>query len=204
MHDFTYNRAKKLNTFYRKIKSIQESQKSINMSEFAEVTECVICYESIGSKNCCITECGHQFCFKCIATSMQYNNACPYCRASLVEMPYGDDESDGDDEEDSEDDESDEEEEEEVDEATPEEIAAALQEKGFTMVDLITCITGRCSKSRPANISAVDHMISTDNRIWDIVNDLDAEAKERGEMMNEEIHSMAVALGTKPTKTATA
>ena len=174
------------------------------MSEFAEVTECVICYESIGSKNCCITECGHQFCFKCIATSMQYNNACPYCRASLVEMPYGDDEEDDDDEEDSEDDESDEEEEEEVDEATPEEIAAALQEKGFTMVDLITCITGRCSKSRPADISAVDHMISIDNRVWDIVNDLDSEAKERGDMMNEEIHSMAVALGTKPTKTATA
>lgn len=176
------------------------------MSEFAEVTECVICYESIGSKNCCITECGHQFCFKCIATSMQCynNNSCPYCRASLVEMPEGDDESDGDDEEDSEDDESDEEEEEEVDEATPEEIAAALQEKGFTMVDLITCITGRCSKSRPADISAVDHMISIDNRVWDIVNDLDSEAKERGDMMNEEIHSMAVALGTKPTKTATA
>jgi hypothetical protein len=113
-------------------------------------------------------------------------------------MPYGDDE------EDSADDESDDEEEEEVDEATPEEIAAVLQEKGFTMADLITCITGRCSKSRPANISAVDHMVSTDNSIWDIVNDLDAEAKERGEMMNEEIRAMAVALGTKPTKTATA
>ncbi len=168
--------------------------------EVAEVAECIICYESIGSKNCCTTDCGHQFCFKCIATSMQYNNSCPYCRASLVEMPEGDD-----DEyvaEDSEDDESEEEEseEEEQDEATPEEIAAVLQEKGFTMVDLITCITGRCSKSRPANISAVDHMVSIDNSIWDIVNDLDAEAKERGDMMNEEIHSMAVALGTRPTK----
>ena len=119
-------------------------------------------------------------------------------------MPYGDDESDGDDEEDSEDDESDEEEEEEVDEATPEEIAAALQEKGFTMVDLITCITGRCSKSRPADISAVDQTYGFHRRILDIVNDLDAEAKERGDMMNEEIHSMAIALGTKPTKTATA
>jgi hypothetical protein len=116
-------------------------------------------------------------------------------------MPYGDDENE-EDEEDESDDESDDEEseEEEEDEATPEEIAAVLQEKGFTMADLITCITGRCSKSRPANISAVDHMVSIDNSIWDIVNDLDAEAKERGEMMNEEIHSMAVALGTKPTK----
>ena len=167
------------------------------MSEFAEVTECVICYESIGSKNCCTTECGHQFCFKCIATSMQYNNACPYCRASLVDMPEGDDE---DEEEDS-DDESDEEEmeEEEEDEATAEEIAAVLQEKGITMVDLITMVTGRCGKSRPANVNAVDHMVSIDNSIWDIINDLDAEAKERGDMMNEEIHAMAVSLGTKPT-----
>ena len=170
------------------------------MSEFTEVAECVICYESIGSKNCCTTECGHKFCFKCIVTSMQYNNACPYCRASLVEMPEGDDESeeDEDDESDDEIEEDESEEEEEEDEATPEEIAATLQEKGFTMVDLITCITGRCSKSKPANVSAVDHMVSIDNRIWDIVNDLDSEAKERGEMMNEEIHSMAVALGTKP------
>jgi hypothetical protein len=173
------------------------------MSEFTEVAECVICYESIGSKNCCTTECGHQFCFKCIATSMQYNNACPYCRASLVEMPEGDDEEDDDEDSEYESDEEEEMEEEEEDEATPEEIVAALQEKGLTMVDLITCITGRCSKSRPPNVNAVDDtdsIVSIVNSIWDIVNDLDAEAKERGEMMNEEIHSMAVALGTKPTQ----
>lgn len=196
------NAAKKLNTFYRKIKSIQQSQKSINMSEFTEVTitECVICYENIGSKNCCTTECGHQFCFKCIATSMQYNNACPYCRASLVEMPEGDDEEDDDEDSEYESDEDEEMEEEEEDEATPEEIAAALQEKGMTMVDLITCITGRCSKSRPPNVNEVDHTVSIVNNIWDIINDLDAEAKERGDMMNEEIHSMAIALGTRPTK----
>lgn len=172
------------------------------MSEFTEVTitECVICYENIGSKNCCTTECGHQFCFKCIATSMQYNNACPYCRASLVEMPEGDDEEDDDEDSEYESDEDEEMEEEEEDEATPEEIAAALQEKGMTMVDLITCITGRCSKSRPPNVNEVDHTVSIVNNIWDIINDLDAEAKERGDMMNEEIHSMAIALGTRPTK----
>lgn len=168
------------------------------MSEFTEVAECVICYESIGSKNCCTTECGHQFCFKCIATSMQYNNACPYCRASLVDMPEGDDEDEEDENSDDESDEEESEEEEEDDEATAEEIAAVLQEKGITMVDLITMVTGRCGKSRPANVNAVDHMVSIDNSIWDIINDLDAEAKERGNMMNEEIHGMAVALGTKP------
>jgi hypothetical protein len=174
------------------------------MSEFTEVAEYVICYESIGSKNCCTTECGHQFCFKCIATSMQYNNACPYCRASLVDMPEGDDESEDDESDEDSDEDEIEEEEEEEDEATAEEIAAALQEKGVTMVDLITLLTSRCSKTRPQNINANDHMVSIYNRLWDVVNDVDAEAKERGEMMNEEIHAMAVALGTKPTKTATA
>jgi hypothetical protein len=116
-------------------------------------------------------------------------------------MPEGDDESEYDDSDDESD--EDEEMEEEEDEATPEEIAAALQEKGLTMVDLITCITGRCSKSRPPNVNAGDDtgsIVSIVNSIWDIVNDLDAEAKERGDMMNEEIHSMAVALGTPPTK----
>ena len=165
------------------------------MSEFTEVAECVICYENIGNKNCCTTECGHQFCFKCIATSMQYNNACPYCRASLVEMPEGDDEEEDESDDESEEDEI---EEEEEDEATAEEIAAALQDKGVTMVDLITLLTNRCSKTRPQNVNANDHMVSLYNRLWDVVNDVDAEAKERGEMMNEEIHTMAVALGTKP------
>ena len=170
------------------------------MSEFTEVAECVICYENIGIKNCCTTECGHKFCCKCIATSMQCynNNSCPYCRASLVEMPEGDDEEDSEDDEEESDEEGESEEEEEEDEATAEEIAAVLQEKGITMVDLITLVTGRCGKSRPANVNAVDHMVSIDNSIWDIINDLDAEAKERGNMMNEDIHTMAVALGTKP------
>lgn len=167
------------------------------MSEFTEVTECIICYESIGSKNCCTTECGHQFCFKCIATSMQYNNACPYCRTSLVDVQESDEEDDDDDSEY----ESDEEESnEEEDEATTEEIAASLQEKGITMIDLISLITNRCSKSRPSDIDEADHIVSIYNRIWDVVHDVDAEAKERGNMMNEEIHSMAVALGTPPTK----
>jgi hypothetical protein len=169
----------------------------------SDVTECIICYESIGSKNCCTTECGHQFCFKCIATSIQYNNACPYCRTSLVDVPESDEEEYSDDDEES-DEESDAEgesdEEEEEDEATAEEIAASLQEKGITMVDLITLLTNRCSKTKPQNINANDHMVSIYNRLWDVVSDLDAEAKERGDMMNEEIHSMAVALGTPPTK----
>lgn len=52
-----------------------------------ETKECSICYDAIGNKNSCVTECGHQFCFKCIATSMQYNNKCPCCRSNLVDVP---------------------------------------------------------------------------------------------------------------------
>lgn len=119
-------------------------------------------------------------------------------------MPEGDDESEEDEEDESDDeseeDEDEDDEEEEEDEATTEEIAAALQEKGITMIDLIALVTSRYSKTIPPNVNATDHMVSIYNSIWDVVHDLDAEAKERGDMMNEEIHSMAVALGTKPTK----
>jgi len=63
--------------------------------------ECCICYETIGNKNNCVTECGHKFCFKCLATAMTRNNACPCCRAPLVDVPEeeSDDENDDDYEE---------------------------------------------------------------------------------------------------------
>ena len=46
--------------------------------------ECPICYEQIGNKNTCTTECGHTFCFKCMAESIQRNVKCPCCRFELV------------------------------------------------------------------------------------------------------------------------
>lgn len=47
--------------------------------------ECNICYEKIGNINCSTTECGHMFCFRCIATAMCNSNKCPCCRSELYE-----------------------------------------------------------------------------------------------------------------------
>jgi hypothetical protein len=83
--------------------------------------ECPICYEVIGEKNCCVTECGHRFCFKCVTKSLTVNNACPCCRAQLLEeddLIEEDDESEyeEDDDDDSDIDQSDDEEDESAEE----------------------------------------------------------------------------------------
>ena len=53
--------------------------------------ECCICYEIIGEKNNCVTECGHRFCFGCMLKAMTRNTACPYCRTELLEDFAGED-----------------------------------------------------------------------------------------------------------------
>jgi hypothetical protein len=73
--------------------------------------DCSICLEQIGEKNRCITECGHEFCLKCLATSLTKNIACPCCRTSIIDKKeeknvHGDDDDnewDDDDDEDIED-----------------------------------------------------------------------------------------------------
>ena len=46
---------------------------------------CPICLEQIGDKNFCKTECGHEFCLKCLVSScMQNNTNCPLCRKMIV------------------------------------------------------------------------------------------------------------------------
>lgn len=69
--------------------------------------ECVICYDVIGDTNKCVTPCGHNFCFKCIMRSTQYNSSCPYCRAELQEPAVVDDSESDDDESDEDEDDSD-------------------------------------------------------------------------------------------------
>jgi hypothetical protein len=54
-----------------------------------ESNECSICYETMGDKNCCVTECGHKFCLKCILAAMDRTNTCPMCRHVLKENSRG-------------------------------------------------------------------------------------------------------------------
>ena len=44
-------------------------------------TQCPICLEQLESnKNICTTECGHQFCLKCMLQHCRKSSACPLCR----------------------------------------------------------------------------------------------------------------------------
>lgn len=48
--------------------------------------ECPICYSDIdNSTGKCTTKCGHTFCSKCFAQSLQRSVACPLCRNILAE-----------------------------------------------------------------------------------------------------------------------
>ena len=65
------------------------------------VKECVICYEPLSStKNMCITECGHEFCFSCMMKHVQVNNGCPCCRSVIIEDLEDSDAEDEDDDDD--------------------------------------------------------------------------------------------------------
>lgn len=64
--------------------------------------ECPVCYEIIEEKNNCITICNHKFCLQCLLKSYNKNNACPCCRALLIdEKIYNniDDEQQGEEQE---------------------------------------------------------------------------------------------------------
>jgi len=126
-------------------------------SEIIRAVECCICYEMIGKKNNCTTECGHQFCFKCLATAMARSNACPCCRAKLV-----DEAEDSEDEEDYVDEGEDDEEDDENDEddgpwpdgmdvdknydGDVEDVLERIQQKGYTMLDMVCLLFNKFSK----------------------------------------------------------
>lgn len=62
------------------------------------ISECPICFETIGANNQTITECGHVFHTNCLMKNVMHNGfGCPYCRAKMCEEP----EEPQDDEEDS-------------------------------------------------------------------------------------------------------
>jgi hypothetical protein len=63
--------------------------------------ECPICYNTIGTNNCCITECGHSFCLKCILSATQNNHRCPFCRTEILDLEnHNNNNEDDDDDED--------------------------------------------------------------------------------------------------------
>ena len=55
---------------------------------------CPICFETVGTTNCVVTECGHTFHSNCLMRNVAYNGfGCPYCRTEMATVPK-DEESD--------------------------------------------------------------------------------------------------------------
>lgn len=118
---------------------------SINTS-----TECCICFEEIGKTNNCTTPCGHSFCLQCLMKSLSRNGTCPMCRSTVIEEE--EEEEDLDSEYSNEDDEDDDEYEDDDDTtnlATSDIISIRLQEKGYTMADIVSIYIRRYKRNDP-------------------------------------------------------
>tara|TARA_B110000879_G_C11183387_1_gene519785 strand:+ start:133 stop:654 length:522 start_codon:yes stop_codon:yes gene_type:complete len=162
------------------------------MSEFNEITEdtdteCCICYEIIGKVNNCITECGHKFCFKCMAKSLQNHHTCPYCRTLIIEPKTTYDELhdlndlfyDTDD-----DLYMDDLSEEDKKPACVDDIVERLEKNKITMIDLVSYFDNRYnSNTAPYSPSRCDADIYFIEAIGDTINDIfvqaDNECKEQ-------------------------
>lgn len=176
----------------RVLKTIEESKTSTlaPSSENGDEQECCICFETIGAKNNCVTECGHKFCFKCLATAMTRNNACPCCRMPLIDVQEEDDESeyeesydegeDSDDEEGNEDDES---------EAPVEVIVERLKKNGFKMIDVVSLYLGRFSKTDSKYTD--EHIFEISKKFDEIQVNADAETMEQRMFAEEDTRAVA-------------
>jgi hypothetical protein len=146
-------------------------------------TECCVCFEEIGNeKNNCVTPCGHQFCFTCIAKCLGKSNCCPLCRGVLIEK-NDDDESDEDDDYETEDnsDDDDDDDESSDDEYEGDEnidiITERFLNKGYDAVDLVTLVMGRVMKSNPKY---------TNNYIKKMIIDFEGTIEEVGSEKHEQ------------------
>jgi hypothetical protein len=167
------------------------SEVTLETEDSFNVNECCICYENIDAlKNNCTTECGHKFCFKCLATSMVHNNfSCPCCRTQLVESSEEDDEEEEEDEDEDEDEEGEEEDGEDVAECNVEDLTLRLEASGFKMQDLLSMLLGRYAKD------AADIAIYEMNKRFDaIIDEADGEAFENEAMGQEDTRRMEVAV----------
>lgn len=156
-------------------------------------TECVICYESLSStKNMCITECGHKFCFSCMMKHAQRSTDCPLCRTAIIEN-VSDSESefdeDGLDNDGSDSEEDDEDEDEEtIDDSYAEfeieKFVEIFEAKGYGLKDALSLLLHKFSKTDDKYTKAYVNKLDTD--VEDICEELQNECEEREEMESED------------------
>ena len=163
---------------------IAQQQSAVSVEE----KECVICYEVLTkSKNYCVTECGHEFCFACMMKHVQRNDGCPVCRAVVIEgVDDSDDEESESSEIDSEDFGSDEESEgdEEETEYAIEQLEAAFVAKGYGLKDALSLLMYKFSKTDEKYTKAYIKQLEDD--IDEMSEELQRECEERAEMGQED------------------
>lgn len=159
-------------------------------SVLPEEKECVICYEVLSkSKNYCVTECGHEFCFACMMKHVQCNTGCPVCRAVVIES-LDDSESESESSEIESDDfgsdeESEEDEDEEEEAAYPiEQLEAAFAAKGYGLKDALSLLMYKFSKTDEKYTKT--YIKQLENDIDEMNEELQRECEERTEMGAED------------------
>ena len=164
-----------------------------------ECNECCICMEAIGKTNNCVTECGHSFCLKCLATSLRINVACPMCRHEIIESESDEEEEDYEEEEDDEEDDDDEDDEEaeeaecddapvvlddheREDECPISELVVRLEKQGITYENLVSMIFTRYPKTYTKK-----HIRHINKVTENVVNDADDEVCENRMFAAEDV-----------------
>jgi len=160
------------------------SDKTTHIENECAEKECCICYENIGIKNSCITDCGHSFCLSCLALSIRKNVACPMCRTNII----GEDDTNNivsDDEDEDEDDDDDEYDETFIcateNECSLEELSERLEKKGITYLDLVSMVIKRYS---PA--FRYEDLKNKHEMFYDVLDEADDEIIERQQFMEED------------------
>lgn len=161
--------------------------------------ECPICFDKITNINNCTTPCGHVFCFRCIAESMNTKTLCPCCRKELVESKSNNSKDDSDNEDidiegsDTEDEEDDDDEYDEDDDDNEEdspvgEIETVMErfvKRGHTLMDALLIITERSSKRN--NNYNDDYVIKLLDDFDEMIDELDNETMENDLMSKEDV-----------------
>jgi len=152
--------------------------------------------EAIGKTNNCVTECGHSFCLKCLATSLRINVACPMCRHEIIESESDEEEEDYEDEEEDDDDDEVSEAEEAEGDTTPvvlddheredecpiSELVVRLEKQGITYENLVSMIFTRYPKTyTKKHIRHINKVTET------VVNDADDEVCENRQFAAEDV-----------------
>jgi len=172
--------------------SITSNATSSETSSFVTSTEtdCCICFETIGEKNNCITECGHKFCFKCLATAMTRSNTCPCCRKPLIETNYEESDYESEENDYNDDDDGEDNSEQHIEpnkdyKGNIEEIAERLEKSGITMLDMASLLFNKFSK---INEKYSNEYVTKLCKIIDQINeDAEQESVEIEQMGNEDI-----------------